>query len=261
MVRDLDATLEEYTNRLRDRALAGDLLSGRPGSRTCASAGSPIPYSMRVAVAQHRQHDVGDRRAGGRPVHLQGVPRRARRGNPPPDRRARGVRTTTRRCLCFAERGCPPLMEGRLGRAPLRLRRHRRTHSRPPSRLVDRPTGHREPAGTPDYWYPAPPGLEAISARPELRAPDARVEGGTILTLRRRGLSAFDPGASSTSPGIGLRRSGRWRVAPQGIRDGSSMPRGGSSCRVWSTRTPTCSRWPRAAWATAWGWRRGCGPT
>ncbi len=54
----------------------------------------------------------------------------------------------------FSARGCPPLMEGRLGEAhfayldtegPLKT----------VLKIVDRPEGYVRPA--PDYWYPEPP--------------------------------------------------------------------------------------------------------
>ena len=152
VVRDLEATIEEYTNRLGIGPWRVTFF-GPPRLTDMRIRGESVPYSMKVAVAQ----------TGGtmweivEPVDGPSIYKEFL------DEHGEGIHHLIvgheglgydEALARFAERGCPPLMEGRLGGI-----RYAYVETEGPLKttleLVDRPPGHKPLE--PDYWYPGPP--------------------------------------------------------------------------------------------------------
>ena len=152
VVRDLDATLEAYTNRLGVGPWRVTLLAP-PRLTDMRIRGDPIPYSMKLAIAwTGRTMWELIEPVDGPSIYKEFL-----------DEHGEGVHHLLVQhegldfdaaLARFTERGCPPLMEGRFGEA-----RFAYVESEGPLKttleIADRPVGHERPA--PDYWYPAPP--------------------------------------------------------------------------------------------------------
>lgn len=152
VVRDLDQTLAEYTNRLGIGPWWVSLY-GPPRMTDMRIRGQEVPYSMKLAIAwtgstmwELIEPVDGPSiykeflEAHGEGLHHVLVEHRGLDFDA-------AVAT-------FSTRGCPPLMEGKLGDI-----RFAYVETEGPLKtvleIVHRPPGFVRPA--PDYWYPAPP--------------------------------------------------------------------------------------------------------
>ncbi len=152
VVRDLEATLESYTNQVGIGPWRVSLLAP-PGLSDMRIRGESVDYSMKVAVAWtgNTMWELIEP-VDGPSIYKEFL-----------DHHGEGIHhllvhhhgldfeTALER---FSERGCPPLMEGRLGDI-----RFAYVESEGPLKttleIVHLPPGS-EPL-TPDYWYPAKP--------------------------------------------------------------------------------------------------------
>ena len=152
VVRDLEATLESYTNHAGIGPWRVNLLAP-PRLSDMRIRGESVDYSMKVAVAWmgNTMWELIEP-VDGPSIYKEFL-----------DHHGEGIHhllvhphgldfdTALER---FSERGCPPLMEGRLGDI-----RFAYVESEEPLKttleIVHRPPGS-EPL-TPDYWYPAKP--------------------------------------------------------------------------------------------------------
>ena len=152
VVRDLDATLKEYTNRLGIGPWRV-MLCEPPRLTEMRIRGEPIGYSMRLAVAQtgRTMWEIIEP-VDGPSIYQEFL-----------DEHGEGIHHLVvehegldydEALARFGERGCPPLMEGCLDGI-----RYAYVESEGPLKttfeLVHRPPGHERVA--PDYWYPAAP--------------------------------------------------------------------------------------------------------
>ena len=152
VVRNLDATLEEYTNRLGIGPWRV-MLCEPPRLTDMRIRGEPIGYSMRLAVAQtgRTMWEIIEP-VDGPSIYQEFL-----------DEHGEGIHHLVvehegldydEALARFRERGCPPLMEGCLDGI-----RYAYVDSEGPLKttfeLVHRPPGHERLA--PDYWYPAAP--------------------------------------------------------------------------------------------------------
>ena len=152
VVRNLDATLEEYTNRLGIGPWRV-MLCEPPRLTDMRIRGEPIGYSMRLAVAQtgRTMWEIIEP-VDGPSIYQEFL-----------DEHGEGIHHLVvehegldydEALARFGERGCPPLMEGCLDGI-----RYAYVESEGPLKttfeLVHRPPGHERVA--PDYWYPAAP--------------------------------------------------------------------------------------------------------
>ena len=152
VVRNLDATLEEYTNRLGIGPWRV-MLCEPPRLTDMRIRGEPIGYSMRLAVAQtgRTMWEIIEP-LDGPSIYQEFL-----------DEHGEGIHHLVvehegldfdEALARFGASGCPPLMEGCLDGI-----RYAYVESEGPLKttfeLVHRPPGHERPA--PDYWYPAAP--------------------------------------------------------------------------------------------------------
>ena len=152
VVRNLDATLEEYTNRLGIGPWRV-MLCEPPRLTDMRIRGEPIGYSMRLAVAQtgRTMWEIIEP-VDGPSIYQEFL-----------DEHGEGIHHLVvehegldydEALARFRERGCPPLMEGCLDGI-----RYAYVDSEGPLKttfeLVHRPPGHKRLE--PDYWYPAAP--------------------------------------------------------------------------------------------------------
>lgn len=152
VVRDLDATLEAYTNQLGIGPWRVNLCAP-PRLTDMRIRGEPIAYSMRLAVAQtgRTMWEIIEP-LDGPSIYQEFL-----------DEHGEGIHHLIvehegldfdEALACFSERGCPPLMEGCLD--GIRFAYVESEGSlKTTFELVHRPPGQERPA--PDHWYPAPP--------------------------------------------------------------------------------------------------------
>lgn len=152
VVRDIDKALEEYTNRMGIGPWWVSLY-GPPKLTDMRIRGEEIPYSMKLAIAW-----TGStmweliQPVDGPSIYKEFL-----------DAHGEGLHHLLVRhdnmdfdtaMATFTERGCPPLMEGRVGEtqfAYLQTEGPLKTVLE----IVKRPPGYVRP--DPDYWYPEPP--------------------------------------------------------------------------------------------------------